>query len=368
MSLESSFLFVCCQPGAEALLKAELAREAPRLRFAFSRPGFVTFKDVDSRSFRPDFELPSVFARAYGLSLGQCKSPDPAAEVFAHALALRAVSASPLRLHVWERPQHVPGEEPLGYQRGEIARSVEQRLRERAASMGSADLFHGEVEASPDDLVLDVLVMEPVEDSPLFSGFHRQSKGHIPFPGGEIPVEMPERAPSRAFVKLEQAIRWSRLPLRARDVAVELGSAPGGASFAMLLRGMEVWGIDPAAMDPVVWTDPRCEKRFHHVKKAFSEVRREDLPKAVQWLVLDINAPVRVSLPYVETLASWFSDTLLGMILTLKINDPKHARHIPEWRERMETLGLRQVRATQLSVNKREICLTAISRRALIRT
>ena len=362
MELKSPFVFVCCQPGSEGLLKAELAREMPRLRFAFSRPGFVTFKDAYERPIESSFELPSVFARAYGLSRGSCKSSDPAAEALMHARELYAECGAPLRLHVWERSRFIPGEEPPDFKEGVFASAVEASLRS-----GASEIFHVSSEAEANDLVFDVVVMEAESGSPLFVGFHRHTSRHHAFAGGQVPVEMPADSPSRAFVKIEQAIRWARIPLARGDVAVEVGSAPGGASFAMLLRGLEVWGIDPGAMSPVVWTHPQCEKRFHHVKKAFSELKPEDLPSSVQWLAVDINGPARVSLPYVEQAASWFKSGLLGVILTLKMNDPKHARHIPEWIEHVQSWGFKRVRATQLPANKREICLVGLTSKGLLR-
>ena len=59
---ESPFLFTVCQVGAEAALKQEVAREHPELKFAFSRPGFITFKN-DSGVLPLHFELRSVFAQ-----------------------------------------------------------------------------------------------------------------------------------------------------------------------------------------------------------------------------------------------------------------------------------------------------------------
>ncbi|MCA9211774.1 MAG: hypothetical protein KDB27_01820, partial [Planctomycetales bacterium] len=69
--MESEFLFVCCQVGAEPALKSEIGRNSPNLRFAFSRPGFVTFKNAGENKMTPHVELRSVFARTFGLSLGR---------------------------------------------------------------------------------------------------------------------------------------------------------------------------------------------------------------------------------------------------------------------------------------------------------
>ena len=41
------FVFVAVQPGAERALKSEIAREHPELKFAYSRPGFVTFRSSE---------------------------------------------------------------------------------------------------------------------------------------------------------------------------------------------------------------------------------------------------------------------------------------------------------------------------------
>src|SRR5512145_17077 len=71
------FLFAVTQPGAERPLKNEIAREHPELRFAFSRPGFVTFRlpDVPPRN---EFVLRSVFARTWGYSFGKVTGADDA--------------------------------------------------------------------------------------------------------------------------------------------------------------------------------------------------------------------------------------------------------------------------------------------------
>ena len=49
MSEQSQFLFAVCQRGAEPALKSEVARMERGFRFAYSRPGFVTFRLPDDR-------------------------------------------------------------------------------------------------------------------------------------------------------------------------------------------------------------------------------------------------------------------------------------------------------------------------------
>ena len=70
------FLFAACQPGSEAALKGDVARRHPSLRFAFSRPGFVTFRLADEADDGSSPPLRSPFARTWGHSLGKVVGAD----------------------------------------------------------------------------------------------------------------------------------------------------------------------------------------------------------------------------------------------------------------------------------------------------
>src|SRR5207302_1748472 len=114
--------------------------------------------------------------------------------------------------------------------------------------------------------VLDVVLVEPDQ---WWIGQHLAVKLCERWPGGAIPVRLPSHAVSRAYAKMEEAIQWSNLPVAAGDECVEIGCAPGGASQALLDRGLFVTGIDPADVDPVVLEHPR----FRHLKKRGTDVR-----------------------------------------------------------------------------------------------
>jgi hypothetical protein len=101
-----------------------------------------------------------------------------------------------------------------------------------------------------------------------------------------------------------------------------------------------------------------------------SELQASDLHRPIEWLVLDINAKPKVTLTLIESLISRSPQrfaALKGMILTLKINDWKLARFVPEWLEWVASLGkpfgLVQIQALQLPANRQEIC--AVARRRL---
>ena len=207
--------------------------------------------------------------------------------------------------------------------------------------------------------MLDVVVVAPGE---WWIGYHRASRRTERWPGGVIPVRMPAHAVSRAYAKLEEAIQWSDLPLAKEDECVEVGCAPGGASQALLDRGLFVTGIDPAEVDPVVIGHPR----FRHLKKRGSDVRRQEFV-GVRWLMADMNIAPDDTLSEVEAIVTSPQVSIRGMVLTLKFSDWSVANRLPEFVDRVRGWGYRDVRTRQLVTGGQEVCLVALRRKALRR-
>ena len=104
----AQFLFATCQIGAEKAVKDEVARRWKGFRFAFSRPGFLTFKLPPDHGLADDFDLESVFARAYGFSLGGVIGGTP--EELAAGVWKSCKGRTVQRIHVWQRDRAEPGE------------------------------------------------------------------------------------------------------------------------------------------------------------------------------------------------------------------------------------------------------------------
>lgn len=346
------FLFCVCQAGAEQAVKQELSVLRPELRFAYSRPGFVTFKSP--APLHLDEPLAAIFVRTHGRSIGPVASSE---QVFA-ALSAICPKGQPVRLHVWERDVARPGEEPPGFRYGPAAGVVRGALVE-AWPLGQYPLLDGEL-AEVGDWVLDVIVGGAGE--PWWLGAHVHVEGRSPRPGGRIAVEMPEEAPSRAYRKLEEALVWSGAPVRPGDVAVEIGSAPGGASYALLRRGVNVYGIDPAEMDPVVldFRGP-AGNRFVHFQRPMSLVQRGDLPRELHWVLMDVNLAPQVALITARRLAARPRAALLGVLLTLKLDDWRAARHLSRLLHSIRSMGMVDVRATQLPSNRMEVFVCGLT-------
>lgn len=344
MPASPQFLFVTCQVGAEAAVKQELARDWPAFRFAYSRPGFLTFKlPVDAL---PDnFDLRSVFARAHGFTLGKVtgESVEALCRSARDVVGERRFST----LHAWQRDLAPVGQR--GFEPGPTPLTDEagQALRGPGTSAGHPWWFDS---GGP---VLDCILVEPQE---WWFGFHRIRSVPSRWPGGifhlpQPPVDMV----SRAYVKMREALAWSRLPVKRGDTVAEIGSAPGGASQALLERRLKVIGIDPAAMDERVLANPK----FTYIQKRGHEVRKREF-RGVRWLAADINLAPQYTLDTVEGIVTHPAVKIEGLLLTLKLLEWKLADEVPSYVGRVRSWGYKQVAARQLSHNRQEICVAAI--------
>ena len=330
------FVFTVCAPGMEGSLKDDVARQRPALRLAFSRPGFVTFK-IDG-DVPPEVPRPSPWARAWGASLGRAAHADD---------ALKIIPGGPTRLHVYARNPEVEGA-------ASRVAEVEMELRE----VGGQKFIPGGGVAERGEVVTDVIVA--AGEPNLVIGTHVHEAGRSPHPGGALPVEVPGDAPSRAYAKVEEAIAWAGLPVKQGQVAVEIGSAPGGAAYALARRGVTVWGVDPGLMDSGVlaYIGPGGA-RVHHVAETLASVRWEALPRRVDWLLLDVNLAPPVAIHGLGRLVPAWKHSLRAAILTLKMNDAAVRRALPTYLERIAGQGFSDVQVTHLPANRAELCVIA---------
>ncbi|HEX2686884.1 MAG TPA: hypothetical protein VHN14_09705, partial [Kofleriaceae bacterium] len=281
----ADFAFATCLAGIEPAVKLEVARTRPELRFAYSRPGLVTFKSA--RAVTPDDTPGSVFAHVWGRSIGAAGDPEAARQTIA--------SLGATRVHVFARQPEVaagtgvdagpgagPGAQPGTQPGAQPGTQIDLAPWQALGPGGPAELG---------ELVADVIVA-PVPVEPAWLGVHRHDRYHLPHAGGAIPVEVPGDAPSRAYAKIEEAIAWAALPIEAGQVALEIGAAPGGAVLALARRGLEVWGVDPGELAPSVLALPNV----HRVAKKVGALRWEELPPRIDWLLVDVNLAPQVAL------------------------------------------------------------------------
>ena len=354
------FLFTVCQCGAELALKQEIAKGPIDARPAYMRPGFVTFKLGRPCDHPDQFQLPSTFARTFGFCLGKVTG-ELSGELARQVWQLPAVEQFmgvhlPGDIHVWQRDTKPAGSS--GFQPGPtlLAREIETVLRQASPVEVLRSL---PAEPRPPSRrsrwVLDVVLVEPNE---WWVGCHRTVRRIQCWPGGVMPLELPEHAASRAYLKITEAIAWSALPAVPGDLCLELGCAPGGASQALLDHGLKVIGIDPAEIDDELASHPG----FTHLRCRSLEVPHKAL-RGVRWLVADMNTAPTYTLDAAEAIVGSKTANIRGMILTLKLADWKLAEQLPEFVRRVMGWGYRDVRTRQLASNRQEVCLVALRSR-----
>jgi 23S rRNA (cytidine2498-2'-O)-methyltransferase len=353
------FLFTVCQAGAEAALKQEVAREHAAFRFAFSRPGFVTFRVPSGAARGGEFRLAATFARTWGFSVGKVIAADQqqSARDFWNALVERFAAerlAQFEHLHTWERDRALPGDFQFEPGVTPAAQAVGDILLEHRPTVEKPWSPLLNEHASADDFVLDCVIVEPNE---WWLGWHRASSFETRFPGGVPHVTAPPNMISRAYLKMTEALLWAELPIQRGDRCVEIGSAPGGSCQTLLDRGCIVTGIDPAEMDPRVLANPR----FTHVRARAKEVKRSAF-RAVRWLTADANVAPKYTLDTVEAIVTYAQTHIEGLLLTLKLTDPALAADLPSFEKRIRSWGYRRVRARQLAFNRQEVCVVATDR------
>jgi 23S rRNA (cytidine2498-2'-O)-methyltransferase len=342
--IEPRFYYATCQVGAEKAVKSELGIECPQLRFAFSRPGFITFKDPDPKSNESISLQKAIFTRQWGEVIGQAKDRESLKELLKLIPENQSVQA-------FDRDLHVPGDEPDDF----VAHS---HIHSILKSTG----FHAHEMAPVPNIGSWVYDLIWIDQEQVFLGRHRHSKRECGSAGNIPVIPLPKESPSRAYLKIEEAILRFKPEIPLSGSVVEVGCSPGGATTAMSMRGLQVTGIDPKFMADPVYDLPG----FEFIQKCARDTNASDLKgKNPDWIVMDMNiAPLEAidELNHVVTLLRKGNGTKLKLskgFLTIKLNDWKFASSIPLYLKRLEEIGFRKLQPIQLWSNRQEFFVYA---------
>ncbi|MEQ1824635.1 MAG: SAM-dependent methyltransferase [Pirellula sp.] len=348
--LNSSFVYFSCQHGAEAPIKEQFCGPEGPYRLSYSQKGFVTLKSelstpVWSKAL-PDFPL----VRTRGHVLDKFEG-EHSTEMVGKILE-KYTELDWDVLHVWQRDIAQPGWHGFEPGRSQLAAMVAEQFQKTLTDANDSRHFSVNSAGAADSKVLEVVIDEPNRWWLSARPIQTIADG---WPGGVYAVEPPADMISRAYLKIAEAIPWSRLPMRVGDQVVEIGSSPGGACQRMLDLGFRVTGIDPAEMDERIVNHPG----FEHWRSKSLQVKRR-LFRKFQYLVCDANVAPNYTLDTVESIVTYPTNTkLLGLILTIKLSDWEHAKEIPQHIARVRSWGFDRVDARQLAHNRREYCLVA---------
>ena len=324
----SLFAFALTNAGAEKALKEEVAASGAGWRPGYQRRGFVMFKapaEPQPFSFRSLEEAPAL-TRRLCLSLGKAASREEVAAL---------VAGAAVRHHLRLTNGRMECLEPYA-----------------ASPPGVGDTVGTVVELGPEEF---------------WAGLHRHAALLSPDPGGSSGILLPEGAPSRAWLKLEEAIRFFGLNFTPRDVVVELGCAPGGVVHALLRRGVSVIGVDPAKLAPIVMTaavpgvpETSSAPWVFHCRKPAALVSKRDLGGRATWLMSDMNQSPDVAIKECGRFRK-MCPSIRSALITLKLTDLSQIAYKPRWLAAVREMGFRTVRLQQLSVHNRELALLALN-------
>lgn len=293
------YFYCLVNPGFEVRLKEEAASRFPDLHPSFSRPGFVTFKSTKGRS-----GVRFTFARVTGQFLGKGSAGE--------LESFLAREGGGKAVHRFD----------LGQEKGDG------------------------VPASVGEEVLDVVALS---DQEFWWGTRTVEAWGWGVPGGMPNFVLPEAAPSRAWLKLEEMLLWSHWSPEPGTVALELGSAPGGASWALLNRGVNVVGVDLAPMARVCLDHPH----YSHCNLSVRDLRKKDLPGRIDVLFCDLGLKPVEAVPQIRHLCQIFP-SIVRLYYTLKMGGGQTTADLDGWREAFRKLGF-AVRSTHLPSNRMEI-------------
>ncbi|WFB34573.1 SAM-dependent methyltransferase [Kiritimatiellota bacterium B12222] len=158
-------------------------------------------------------------------------------------------------------------------------------------------------------------------------------------PGGRTRMKMDSRAPSRSYLKIEEAfVRLGREP-EAEQTVIDLGAAPGGWSFAFAKRGCQVTSIDNGPLK----IDDACIRRIEHLHRDGLTFQLGKLQPPVDWLVGDMLIPPGKVLGLLRYWVDGHHCKNIVMNVKLPQNNPLPAMEpILEWMKRYPELQVRQ--------------------------
>ena len=290
-----------------------------------------------------------MFVRAYGFSIGKVNGIN--LEVLAAEAWKTAAGQSVQRIHVWERDRAKAGEH-------DFEPSITPQAVEAHHALVQSCPCPETLAAHADDPLRPARRRERILDCILVAsdlwwvGYHRVGPTASRYPGGMMALELPAEIVSRTWLKMEEALRWSRLPIPHDARVAEIGSARASRTARRLLaRGYTVTGVDPAEMAPSVLQHPR----FTHIRKRSTQVRRREFRK-IRWLTADMNVAPNYTLTAVEAIVTHPEINIRGLLSTLKLPELKLADHVPEYLERIRNWGYNNMHPAAPAQSTRNLC------------
>ncbi len=172
--------------------------------------------------------------------------------------------------------------------------------------------------------------------------------------GGRHRMRREREAPSRAAMKLEEALDWLGVSPGKGEECVDLGAAPGGWTQRLVARGAKVLAVDPANLVPEL----ENHKKVVHIKASAFTFEPEE---AVEWLLCDMAwRPLEVA----QLLGKW-GRRKMATVLVANFKLPMNDKNTMLWRIRhvLAEGNWEQLKMRQLYHDRDEVTVTAVARK-----
>ncbi len=190
---------------------------------------------------------PTIFIRHLMREVGLVPADRAAALEDVVAIAIGTWTQLPIKpdvsLQVW-----TTGEVHVVYRADELRRALAEALGKHGLT----------VARSGQEQVLGAIVTP----EGVILGLNSLDSALSDWPGGQVRLSKPKGQISRSEFKLEELFRVHDLDVPASGIAIDLGASPGGWTRILRERGLTVWAIDPARLDPRLANDAKV----HHVQ------------------------------------------------------------------------------------------------------
>jgi 23S rRNA (cytidine2498-2'-O)-methyltransferase len=175
-------------------------------------------------------------------------------------------------------------------------------------------------------------------------------EAHSMHPGGRARMKVDPNAPSRAAMKLEEALDWFGAAPSRGDRCADLGAAPGGWTHVLLARGAHVLAVDPGAMAPALARN----KNLEHIRGSAFDIEPE---QSVDWLFCDmVWRPLEVA----AMLAKWGRRGWASMLVAnLKLPMRAKAEFVRRISAILRDGGWHRLRVRQLYHDREEVTVCA---------
>jgi 23S rRNA (cytidine2498-2'-O)-methyltransferase len=332
------------RPGAERDLLEEIFYSDARVEPRHAGPSLVATRGRPMTAHRQSIEL--AFARQ-GFPVAAVlrdATPDAVAREVRAAL-VRAGRPQAFAFDAW-----VPDADqtnPLAQSAASLAEAVKARLasdREWGPHLvaDARDAFHenglyAQACVLPDGVV--AVGATPARDAPSLAS------------GGRMRVHVPESAPSRAAMKLVEALTWLDRGPEPGDLCVDLGAAPGGWTWVLLERRARVLAIDPGDLAPNL----RKAKGLVHLRADAFRVEPEE---SMDWLFCDMAfRPLEAA----GLLAKWARRKWARLLVAnIKLPMKQKAQYLFRVRDILEDGGWSHLRVRQLYHDRDEVTFAAV--------